>query len=473
MTQKITSIFKRYEKKYLINEEQFKALSEKIGDLFTPDEFGKSVIMNIYFDTPTSILIRRSIEKPVYKEKLRLRTYGRPDDNSNAFVEIKKKFKSVVYKRRVKMKYSEAYDYLINGKKVKSGFVLSLSDLCVGEDIKKLIDAGVYSFKIEGRRRRPEFVYSAVSYYRNILDGKNCLESFTQLKRSFNRGDFTKGLAFKQDERFISYKIQGHKGDFVGNIYRIDKNKIYAKSKGYIGSLGDAYKVIDERGYEKGSCVFSENINGGFRAITKDKLNVGDSLNITTSVELSNLVSSCKRLIRVDIFGEIKENQKANFKVKFNDNTFDIESEFVFETSKKQPLNEQDFINCFAKTGEYPYSVNLSVSICGNVFAPKSLLNELRRNIYSKIFNYCGDANTKIINEIKTKSKTIMSDINASKNAVITDNYYDFIDKNYISIYTPKDYLNIAKIKAFLEKSTFKSVFFIIFTPNSFLKIIT
>jgi len=115
MTKKITSIFKRYEKKYLINDAQFRALSEKIGDLFTPDEFGKSVIMNIYFDTPTNILIRRSIEKPVYKEKLRLRTYGRPDDDSNAFVEIKKKFKKVVYKRRVKMKYSEAYDYLING----------------------------------------------------------------------------------------------------------------------------------------------------------------------------------------------------------------------------------------------------------------------------------------------------------------------------------------------------------------------
>ena len=93
MTKKITSIFKRYEKKYLINDAQFRALSEKIGDLFTPDEFGKSVIMNIYFDTPTDMLIRRSIDKPVYKEKLRLRTYGVPNDDSNAFVEIKKKFK--------------------------------------------------------------------------------------------------------------------------------------------------------------------------------------------------------------------------------------------------------------------------------------------------------------------------------------------------------------------------------------------
>lgn len=116
MAKKITSIFMRYEKKYLINGEQYDALMKMIAELFSPDEFGRSVIMNIYFDTPTDMLIRRSIEKPVYKEKLRLRTYGVPNDDSNAFVEIKKKFKKVVYKRRVKMKYSEAYDYLINGE---------------------------------------------------------------------------------------------------------------------------------------------------------------------------------------------------------------------------------------------------------------------------------------------------------------------------------------------------------------------
>ena len=115
MSKKITSIFMRYEKKYLINEEQYRALNEMIAELFSPDEFGRSVIMNIYFDTPTDMLIRRSIEKPVYKEKFRLRTYGVPTDDSNAFAEIKKKFKKVVYKRRVKMKYAEAYDYLVNG----------------------------------------------------------------------------------------------------------------------------------------------------------------------------------------------------------------------------------------------------------------------------------------------------------------------------------------------------------------------
>ena len=115
MAKIITSIFRRYEKKYLINREQYEALRRMTEELFVPDEFGKSVIMNIYFDTPSDQLIRTSLDKPLYKEKLRLRTYGVPTSESNSFVEIKKKFKGVVYKRRVKMSYAEATEYLVNG----------------------------------------------------------------------------------------------------------------------------------------------------------------------------------------------------------------------------------------------------------------------------------------------------------------------------------------------------------------------
>ncbi len=78
------------------------------------DSFGISTINNIYFDTSDFRLIRASIEKPtVYKEKLRLRCYGRPDDATNTFIELKKKYKGVVYKRRVNMTYAEAIDYAV------------------------------------------------------------------------------------------------------------------------------------------------------------------------------------------------------------------------------------------------------------------------------------------------------------------------------------------------------------------------
>ncbi len=76
------------------------------------DKYGRSQIRNLYFDTEDYLLIRRSIEKPIYKEKLRVRCYGSKSDT--VFVELKKKYKSVVYKRRVAMNHLEAISWLEN-----------------------------------------------------------------------------------------------------------------------------------------------------------------------------------------------------------------------------------------------------------------------------------------------------------------------------------------------------------------------
>lgn len=106
------SVFERYEKKYVITTTQKEKLFSLIGEYITPDEYGESTVCNLYFDTPDYRLIRNSIEQPVFKEKLRLRSYGIPDENSNVFVELKKKYKGVVYKRRVSMTYAQAVDFL-------------------------------------------------------------------------------------------------------------------------------------------------------------------------------------------------------------------------------------------------------------------------------------------------------------------------------------------------------------------------
>lgn len=104
--------FKRYEKKYLLNPEQYNAIKAEVDKFFSPDEYGETKICNLYYDTPSFLTIRRSIEKPIFKEKVRLRTYGVPDDSTTAFIEVKRKFKSVVYKRRIHMPYVKAIDYL-------------------------------------------------------------------------------------------------------------------------------------------------------------------------------------------------------------------------------------------------------------------------------------------------------------------------------------------------------------------------
>lgn len=113
-------IFKRIEKKYLLDEEKYEQLLQRMEPYMQLDEYGLHTICNIYYDTDRFDLIRASIEKPPYKEKLRLRSYGIPNADSKVFLEIKKKCKGVVYKRRISMTLEEAKAYLEEGKPLSS-----------------------------------------------------------------------------------------------------------------------------------------------------------------------------------------------------------------------------------------------------------------------------------------------------------------------------------------------------------------
>ena len=105
-------VFARYEKKYKLTLSQYAALRRWLQDRMEVDSYGLHTICNIYYDTPDFQLIRTSLEKPVYKEKLRLRSYGVPGGDTPVFVELKKKLDGVVYKRRVSLPLREAKRYL-------------------------------------------------------------------------------------------------------------------------------------------------------------------------------------------------------------------------------------------------------------------------------------------------------------------------------------------------------------------------
>lgn len=105
-------IFAREEKKYLLDEGAYHSVYAHLKPHMRPDEYGKTRVCSLYLDTPDYRLIRASMEKPVYKEKLRLRTYGIPDAQSPAFLELKKKYRGIVYKRRVEMPLCHAMEFL-------------------------------------------------------------------------------------------------------------------------------------------------------------------------------------------------------------------------------------------------------------------------------------------------------------------------------------------------------------------------
>ncbi len=109
------SSFERIEKKFMMNQSQYEAFINAVSEELAVDEYGLHTICNIYFDTAHDVLISRSIEKPVYKEKFRIRSYGVPHTDSPVFLEIKKKYKGIVYKRRVQMTLGEANRYLETG----------------------------------------------------------------------------------------------------------------------------------------------------------------------------------------------------------------------------------------------------------------------------------------------------------------------------------------------------------------------
>lgn len=100
--------FERIEKKFWMSEEQYSALLPVLCAHLQYDGFGVSTICNIYYDTPDFALIRRSVERPLFKEKLRLRSYGIPTDDDTVFVEIKRKLNGIGYKRRISIPFGEA-----------------------------------------------------------------------------------------------------------------------------------------------------------------------------------------------------------------------------------------------------------------------------------------------------------------------------------------------------------------------------
>lgn len=104
--------FKRYELKYLISPEQKDCIIQQMQSYMALDQYGRTVIRNLYFDTANFRLIRHSIEKPVYKEKLRLRSYGEAKQDGPVFVELKKKYDHIVYKRRLVLPQNDALRWL-------------------------------------------------------------------------------------------------------------------------------------------------------------------------------------------------------------------------------------------------------------------------------------------------------------------------------------------------------------------------
>lgn len=233
----VQNIFKRYEIKYLITREQKEIVKKLMRNYMQDDKYGRSTICNIYLDTPDYILIRRSIEKPAYKEKLRVRSYGVATHDSEVFVELKKKYDSVVYKRRIGMTEAEATKYTCNREKITDSQISKEIDYCF-----KIYDSLQPKVFLSYER---EAYYSKTDYNFRVTFDENVL--WRDYDLSLCKGIY--GTPVMDSNKVImEVKTAGAIPLWFTEI--LSKNRIYKTS---FSKYGNAYiQILNRKKNEKG-----------------------------------------------------------------------------------------------------------------------------------------------------------------------------------------------------------------------------
>lgn len=343
----------------------------------------------------------------------------------------------------------------------EKSYAISPADLCVGADIEKLLAAGVTSFKIEGRMRRAEYVAAATSYYRALLD-EHEETSLSALKRTYNRGNYTKGLAFGQDKNFLSRNVQGHLGEKVGTI-KVE-NKKYVVDSAFKAAQGDAFKIL-RKGKEVGGAYFLEKTRKGFILSSSSRLCAGDSVFVTTDTTLNEKLLAKKRTRRLSLALDFSVGQPAT--VAGDD--VQCRTEFVLQEAKTKPLTEEEIKSCFLKTDGLPLEIEFArITLQGDVFLRKADLNEFRRNFYARLLESVQFNRDLTVLPIKIE---LRKEKNISVKGIIARDFAD-VDKIDVGVYKADDYENVLPT-AFLEGAFEKYLYVPAFcTSNDLVKIV-
>ena len=214
-------VFNRHESKFLIDRSIYTEIQERLLQYMELDEYNKAhefyTISNIYFDTKDNNLIRHSLSKPEYKEKLRLRAYGVPKEDEKVYLAIKKKVCGVVNKRRTKLNLGEAYDFLETGEKPA---------------IKKYMNSQVLN---------------EINYILKIYDLEPKLYLAYDRKAFFSKTDRDLRITFDSNIRTRRYDLKLESGDHGENLLDEDKWIMEVKAENnmpfWLSSLLSEYKI--------------------------------------------------------------------------------------------------------------------------------------------------------------------------------------------------------------------------------------
>ncbi len=340
---------------------------------------------------------------------------------------------------RCKQPCRKAYGYDRNGNTDKN-YALSLADLCVGEEIEKLIEAGVVSFKIEGRMRRKEYVAAATKYYRRLLDGKSVDGCLSTLKRTYNRGNYTRGLAFGQDKRLLSTAIQGHIGEKVG-VVKVVNGKFLVESA-FKPQTGDAFKILRD-GVEVGGASYLKREGKSFQLNSKIRLKNGDGVFVTTDTAANERALQGERKGTLTLRLSFKEGEFPFASC----GEFSLQGRTPLQKAQNRPLTADELKNNFLKTDGLPVEIIFEqVEVKGDIFLPKAELNAFRREFYAAILRRITTNGHKVhaATPLSLPSLTGKNE----KTAVVATDFTGV--KTDIAIYKPTDF-NAPLPKSFLE----------------------
>lgn len=219
------NVFRRVEQKYILSKKQYELLQDIIKSKFKKDKYYKSKIYNLYFDNSSNDMIINSIEKPLYKEKIRVRSYNEVKNKDDiVYLEMKQKYKSIVYKRRVMMTLFEYNKYIRSGKvSKKDGQIMKEIDYYI-----KYYKANPYVF----------VAYDRLSYY--AIDDINFRITFDNNLRY--RFDDLGLYDSKLDKKYFDNDMYIMEVKSMNNlplwfVEVLSLNKIYPQSFSKVGNI--------------------------------------------------------------------------------------------------------------------------------------------------------------------------------------------------------------------------------------------
>ena len=234
MEKEIISVMKRYELKYRLSKAQVEFFKEKILDYMKVDKYGLTTISSIYYDTPSYSLINRSIEKPIYKEKIRLRSYGLAKEESQVFLEIKRKNEKIVYKRRIVTTEKKTDEFFNKNEEFDSN------------QISRELEA----FKENYGVLEPKYmiIYDRIAYFRDDSDVRITLDMNPRYRVSdLNLHTSTDGISLLDEgEAILEIKVQHSVPLWLVKI--LTEGKIYQTS---FSKVGTAHKREMTKNYQK------------------------------------------------------------------------------------------------------------------------------------------------------------------------------------------------------------------------------